>query len=172
MNLKTKTLIEQLGLEPHPEGGYYRETYRAPLQVHSAGHSGLRSAFTCIHFMLAAGQYSAWHRVASDESWFFHEGSDVEIYSLLPVTGNNDQVLHTQRLGAAGGCFELTIPAGTWFAARPVGPDVHSLVSCVVAPGFEFEDFELASKEQLIQARYHEAGDWPMIQELLASVAS
>ncbi len=172
MHPSTKSLIDKLALVPHPEGGYYRETYRAPLQVHSAVHGGLRSAFTCIHFLLGAGQYSAWHRVASDESWFFHEGSDVELYSLLPIAGNGDKTVHIQTLGTVSGRFELTIPAGTWFAARPVGPDVHSLVSCVVAPGFEFEDFELASKEQLIQARYHEAGDWPMIQELLASVAS
>ncbi|UOD50056.1 cupin domain-containing protein [Orrella daihaiensis] len=169
MNPSTQSLIQKLALAPHPEGGYYRETYRAPLQVHSSIHGGLRSAFTSIHFMLAAGQYSAWHRVASDESWFFHEGSDVEVHSLLPVAGNRDRVVHTQTLGVASGCFELTIPAGTWFAARLAQNDSHSLVSCVVAPGFEFEDFELASKDQLIEAGYRDTVQWPMIESLLVS---
>ncbi|MCD8505532.1 MAG: cupin domain-containing protein [Burkholderiaceae bacterium] len=169
MNPHTKSLIQKLALLPHPEGGYYRETYRAPLRLHSAEHGGMRSAYTSIHFLLCGGQYSAWHRVASDESWFFHEGSDVEVYSLLPLAGNKDKAVHTQRLGSVSGCFELTIPAGTWFAARSVQDDSHSLVSCVVAPGFEFEDFELASKDQLVQAGYHESAQWPLIESLLVS---
>lgn len=167
MTPDARALINKLSLLPHPEGGFYRETYRAPLQVHSAAHAGVRAAFTSIYFLLAGGQFSAWHRVASDESWFFHEGSDVEVHSLLPVAGNNGQVLNTQTLGTASGCFELTVPAGTWFAARPVATDAHVLVSCVVAPGFEFDDFELASREQLVQAGYADTAHWPMIETLL-----
>lgn len=169
MSPQTESLIQKLALAPHPEGGYYRETYRAPMQVHSPVHGGMRSAFTCIHFLLCGGQYSAWHRVASDESWFFHEGSDVHVYSLLPAAKNKHEAIVTQTLGTASGCFELTVPAGTWFAARAVKPDLHTLVSCVVAPGFEFEDFELASKDQLIEAGYHKTVHWPMIESLLVS---
>ncbi len=167
MNPQTQTLIDRLRLMPHPEGGYYQEIYRAPLQVHSATHGGMRSAFTSIYFLLAGQQYSAWHRVASDESWFFHEGSDVEVYSLLPLTDARVPVVRTQTLGVVSGCYELTIPAGTWFAARPVKPDTHTLVSCVVAPGFEFGDFELAKCEQLIEAGYRETPAWSMIESLL-----
>ena len=169
MNPNTESLIQKLSLQPHPEGGYYRETYRAPLQVQSAKHASMRSAFTSIYFLLGGGQYSAWHRVASDESWFFHEGSDVEVYSLLPPGSGEDGVVRTQTLGQVSGCYELTIAAGTWFAARPVQRDSHSLVSCVVAPGFEFEDFELASKEQLIEAGYQATEQWPMIESLLVA---
>jgi predicted cupin superfamily sugar epimerase len=169
MNPHTESLIKKLALLPHPEGGYYRETYRAPLQVQSPEHDGPRSAFTSILFLLGGGQYSAWHRVASDESWFFHEGSDVEIYSLLPLGSGDAAVVRRQTLGLVSGCFELTIPAGTWFAARPVQPDTHALVSCVVAPGFEFEDFELASKDQLIEAGYDATEHWSMIESLLVA---
>ena len=172
MNPNTESLIQKLSLQPHPEGGYYRETYRAPLQVQSAKHASMRSAFTSIYFLLGDGQYSAWHRVASDESWFFHEGSDVEVYSLLPLgspRSGEDGVVRTQTLGLVCACYELTIPADTWFAARPVQRDSHSLVSCVVAPGFEFEDFELASKEQLIEAGYQATEQWPMIESLLVA---
>jgi predicted cupin superfamily sugar epimerase len=167
MNPETQTLIDRLGLIPHPEGGFYRECYRAPLQLHSPSHRGMRSAFTSIYFLLAGTQYSAWHRVASDESWFFHEGSDVEVYSLVPGVEQKGLALHTQTLGASSGCFELTIAAGTWFAARPVSPDSYTLVSCVVAPGFEFEDFELARREQLVEAGYHQTANWPLIESLL-----
>lgn len=80
MNQQVVALIEQLGLEPHPEGGYYRETYRASLNIDSAAHNGQRSAYTSIYFLLAGDQYSAWHRVASDESWFYHMGDGVEVF--------------------------------------------------------------------------------------------
>jgi predicted cupin superfamily sugar epimerase len=167
MKPDTKSLIDRLGLQPHPEGGYYRETYRAPLQVSSPDHDGARAAFTSIYFLLGPGQYSAWHQVASDESWFFHMGSDIEVYLLVPIDGAQGSVVQTQTLGAHCGCFELTIPAGRWFAARPVDPETHSLVSCVVAPGFQFEDFELATREQLIEVGYANSADWPMIESLV-----
>jgi len=166
MNQQAAALIAQLGLEPHPEGGFYRETYRAPLEVDSAAHQGRRSAFTSIYFLLAGDHYSAWHRVASDESWFFHVGSGVDVFSLVPNGDASPSALQVQTLGTAGQ-FELTIPAGRWFAARPLGPDAYALVSCVVAPGFVFEDFELASPEQLIAQGCQQSKDWPLIESLL-----
>lgn len=166
MNQQAASLIEQLRLEPHPEGGFFRETYRAPLDVDSKAHQGRRSAFTIIYFLLAGDHYSAWHRVASDESWFFHMGSGVEVFSMVPSAGTGSSVLQAQTLGATG-LFELTIPAGRWFAAKPLGPDGFALVSCVVAPGFEFEDFELATHQNLIDEGCDENNEWPLIESLL-----
>lgn len=166
MNQQAASLIEQLRLEPHPEGGFYRETYRAPLDVDSKAHQGRRSAFTSIYFLLPGDHYSAWHRVASDESWFFHMGSGVEVFSLVPSVDSGSSVLQAQTLGATS-LFELTIPAGRWFAAKPLGPDGFALVSCVVAPGFEFEDFELATHQNLIDEGCDENNEWPLIESLL-----
>lgn len=166
MNQQAASLIEQLRLEPHPEGGFYRETYRAPLDVDSKAHQGRRSAFTSIYFLLPGDHYSAWHRVASDESWFFHMGSGVEVFSLVPSVDTGSSVLQAQTLGATG-LFELTIPAGRWFAAKPLGPDGFALVSCVVAPGFEFEDFELATHQNLIDEGCDKNNEWPLIASLL-----
>ena len=166
MNQQAAALIKQLRLEPHPEGGFFRETYRAPLNVDSKAHNGQRSAFTTIYFLLAGEHYSAWHRVASDESWFFHLGSGVEVFSMVPSANAGSSVLQVQTLGVAG-LFELTIPAGQWFAAKPLGPDGFALVSCVVAPGFEFEDFELATHQNLIDEGCDKKNEWPLIESLL-----
>jgi len=167
MNQQATDLIQQLDLVPHPEGGYYRETYRAALEVDSTAHHGRRSAFTSIYFLLAGDQHSAWHRVASDESWFFHAGSDIEIYSLVPGTELSPSALQVQVLGASSVCFELTVPAGRWFAAKPVDSNAYTLVSCVVAPGFVFEDFELATRQNLLDEGFDQIGDWPLIESLL-----
>lgn len=169
MNRQAALLVERLGLTPHPEGGYYRENYRAPARVHSGALGSERSAFTSIHFLLAGDHYSAWHRVKSDESWFFHAGGDLAIYSLVPDASNPSAgiKLQTQIIGASCGCFELTVPANRWFAAKPVEPDSHALVSCVVAPGFEFEDFELAKHEDLRDAGCEQLAHWPLVQSLL-----
>jgi uncharacterized protein len=155
--------IRELALVPHPEGGYFRETYRAPLDVLSPAHSGPRSAYTAIYFLLANHQYSAWHRVASDESWFFHAGCDIDIYGLLPQTGE----LVTKTIGAVCGQFECTIAAGQWFAAKPKDPDAYGLVSCVVGPGFAFEDFVLATREDLQALISPTQSEWPFAASLL-----
>lgn len=172
MNPQAKALIHKLDLKPHPEGGFYRETYRAPLQVQSPHHSDARSAFTSIYFLLDGTQHSAWHRVASDESWFFHLGTDLHIYSLSPDPDNAPSVIEVRTLGVSNQCFETTIAAGTWFAARPANKDGFSLVSCVVGPGFEFGDFELASREKLMATGYEKHPDWKMIEPFLAPTSS
>ena len=104
--------------------------------------------------------------MASDESWFFHKGSGVKVFSLVPSANAAHSVLQTQTLGSAGQ-FELTVPAGRWFAAKPLDPDGFALVSCVVAPGFEFEDFELATRQNLIDEGYEKNNAWPLIESLL-----
>ena len=143
-------LIEQHGLVPHPEGGFYAEVHRAKRRVQAVSESPERSAYTSIHYLLAGDDFSAWHRIQSDETWFFHSGCDLVIYSFA----ENGQ-LQAQRLGVESGCFQLTIAARTWFAAQPARADSCSFVSCVVAPGFEFEDFDLGSRPLLLEAYGH-----------------
>lgn len=169
MNPHAEALIHKLDLHPHPEGGYYRETYRAPLQVQSPHHVGARCALTSIYFLLDGTQHSAWHRVASDESWFFHLGADLHIYTLVPNPDGSSNAVRARTLGLSNQCFETTITAGSWFAAKPADGDSFSLVSCVVGPGFEFEDFELASREKLVAEGYERHPDWRLIEPLLTT---
>ena len=144
--LNATALIEQLELQPHPEGGYYRETYRAGELVDTP--RGPRAASTAILFLLVAGEWSSWHRICSDEAWHHHGGGGLLIYQLRP-----DGQACVSRLGldlSAGERPQVVVPAGSWFAAEPVaGNTTWSLVGCTVAPGFDFADFELASQSQL-----------------------
>ena len=152
-------LISQLGLSPHPEGGHYRETYRASEQVNTA--RGPRAASTAILFLLEAGERSCWHRIRSDEAWHFHSGGGLLIHQLSP-----SGAVQTTRLGmaiTAGERPQHVVPAGDWFAAEPAAGCSWSLVSCTVAPGFDFADFELAQADQLLehdQALSKVCGDW------------
>jgi predicted cupin superfamily sugar epimerase len=126
-------LIEVLGLEPHPEGGWHAETFRGP-----AGPDG-RATSTVIYFLLEAGQRSHWHTVDADELWLHHAGAPLELRTADGVT-----VTHVV-LGpdlAAGERPQQVVPAGVWQSATTTGE--WTLVSCVVAPGFEFDGFELA----------------------------
>ena len=144
--LNAKGLIEQLELQPHPEGGYYRETYRASEVVETP--RGPRAASTAILYLLVAGEWSSWHRICSDEAWHHHGGGGLLIYQLRP-----DGQACVSRLGldlSAGERPQVVVPAGSWFAAEPVaGNTTWSLAGCTVAPGFDFVDFELASQSQL-----------------------
>src|SRR5690348_16613210 len=118
-----------LDLQPHPEGGWYAETYRHPGSVDTGG--GTRSLGTAIHFLLQPGESSAWHRVASDELWFHHRGGALRLF--LGGEGPEPASVTEHLLGPAGS-YQVLVPAGVWQAARPV--DEAVLVSCVVVPGF------------------------------------
>ena len=127
-------VIAALGLQPHPEGGWYRETFRAPA-------TGARSAVTAIHFLLEAGQQSHWHRVDADEIWCWHAGSALAL-GIAPGAGG---AAIWQSLGGdvlSGDAAQAVVPAGDWQAAR--ADNGWALVSCVVAPGFDFAGFVLA----------------------------
>jgi predicted cupin superfamily sugar epimerase len=129
------TVIERLGLQPHPEGGHFRETWR-----HDPG-DGTRGAGTAIYFLLAAGERSHWHRVDADELWLFHAGAPLRLEVAPPHGGPAEALL----LGAdldAGEEPQRRVPAGWWQAAEPLGD--WTLVSCTVSPAFTFEHFELA----------------------------
>jgi hypothetical protein len=145
INLDPGELIAQLQLAPHPEGGHYRETYRARTQVDTP--RGPRAASTAILFLLAAGQCSRWHRIASDEAWHHHGGGGLTLYELCPDGGVRRTCLGLDLI--AGERPQHVVPAGSWFAAEPRRGRPWSLVSCTVAPGFDFDDFELARPEQL-----------------------
>lgn len=147
--------IERLDLQPHPEGGFFRETYRAAEMV-AAAHlparfDGARPFATAILFLLPAGEVSVLHRIRSDEIWHFHAGGPLDIIVL-----DGDGAVRETRLGASaerGEVFQAVVPAGRWFGARPAPGSAYSLVGCTVAPGFDFADFELAPREALL-ARY------------------
>lgn len=138
--------IARLNLAPHPEGGYYREVYRAATQL-NLPQRGQRSSATAIYYLLPSDQRSALHRLAADELWFFHAGAPLRLY-LLDGTG-----LRSAELGVGPGQTpQLWVPAGVWFGAKVTAPDSFSLVSCAVTPGFDFADFELADRAALCAA--------------------
>ena len=136
MSPRAAHLVETLGLEPHPEGGHYHEVFRSPHTVRPDDGRGERAALTVIHFLLAEGEVSRWHRVASDEAWHFVDGAPLE----LLVSLDDFATVETHRLGAEAGPVAV-VPAGAWQAARSLG--AYSLVGCTVGPGFDFADFEL-----------------------------
>jgi predicted cupin superfamily sugar epimerase len=139
MHERAALLIDTLGLVPHREGGHFREIHRSPERVLPDDGRRSRSALTSIYFLLVAGEISRLHRVASDETWHFHEGDPLEILIASP----DFREVHSRRLGLLAEATEpvRVVPSGWWQAARPLG--TYSLVSCSVGPGFEFEDFEM-----------------------------
>ena len=131
-----RALIEALDLQPHPEGGWYRETWRA-----DAGE-GERASATAILFLLQAGERSHWHKVDATELWLFHSGSGLQMLTAASDAGPVEHV----RLGAdvlAGEQPQLRVPPGHWQAAE--ADRGWALVSCIVSPGFEFDGFTLAA---------------------------
>ncbi|MFM0630537.1 cupin domain-containing protein [Paraburkholderia xenovorans] len=139
-------LIRRLDLKPHPEGGFFSETYRSAERVirdSDDGAAETRSASTAIYYLLCDGAHSAWHRIKFDEVWHFYAGEPLNVH-VLDETG----ALVTHKLGNAlahaDAVFQAVVPAGLWFAAECADPATFALVGCTVAPGFEFSEFELA----------------------------
>jgi predicted cupin superfamily sugar epimerase len=150
-------IIEKLGLEPHPERGYYKETFRARAEVESARHSGRRAASTAIYFLVTAEAPSTFlHRLISEEVFHLYDGGPLEILRLLP-DGTWDVAVLGMNLDA-GERPQIVIPAGAWFGTELRAGASHCLVGCTVAPGFEFADFELAQGPEL-ESRYPAASD-------------
>ena len=151
MTQDAERLISELQLIPHPEGGYYSETYRSRSSV-TAGDDHRRSALTNIYFLLTSDTFSAWHRIDADETWHFYCGGDIVI-SVISEDGS----LQERRLRSTGP-WQTTVPAGCYFAAHVPEVATYALVGCSVAPGFEFSGFELASREALIEQYPQHAG--------------
>jgi predicted cupin superfamily sugar epimerase len=141
-------LIRRFELKPHPEGGFFRETYRSAVGVSRDVSGETRSASTAIYYLLCDGAHSAWHRIRSDEVWHFYAGEPLLVH-VLEESGK----LTTHRLGNPlthpGTVFQAVVTAGLWFAAECEDPAAFALVGCTVAPGFEFSEFELADIDAL-----------------------
>jgi uncharacterized protein len=133
-----REVVDRLGLQPHPEGGWYAETWRAESPPRD------RATASAILYLLAAGDQSHWHRVDADEIWQFSAGDPLELRIAMADTEGSSPV-EAHRLGAdvlAGEAPQVVVPAGAWQAARPLGE--WSLVGCIVSPAFRFDGFELA----------------------------
>ena len=144
--------IQSLNLQPHPEGGYFAETYRSaetiPRHALPGRFGGARAFGTAIYFLLESHHVSALHRIQADEIWHFYAGGPLEVF-VISLTGN----LTVIRLGnnpEQGEVFQAVVSAGCWFGAKPAPGADFSLVGCTVAPGFDFADFEMADPAPLL----------------------
>jgi predicted cupin superfamily sugar epimerase len=149
MDNKIQTYITRFNLQPHPEGGWYAETYRSD---ESATHlperfAGLRNFSTAIYFLMPGNSFSAFHRIKSDELWHFYDGDMLEVFVI-----DEQGAMQVISLGKGEGqVFQATVKKGLWFASRCSVKDGFSLVGCTVSPGFDFSDFEIADRAQLTQ---------------------
>ncbi|HEY8511607.1 MAG TPA: cupin domain-containing protein [Cyclobacteriaceae bacterium] len=145
--------IEHLGLKPHPEGGFYRETYRAKEDIPAEGlplrYRASRSFSTAIFFLLRSSDRSLFHRIKSDEIWHFYYGGRLALYQLSEPSSD---VIYLGSHPDKGERLQAVVPAGTWFGAKVVDPDSYCLCGCTVAPGFDFGDFETARRSELLNA--------------------
>ena len=148
-----KYWITKLALQPHPEGGYFREIYRATEQIAAAAlptrYQGPRTFSTSIYFLLAGTQISTLHRLASDEQWHFYDGIALLLTMIAP-DGTSREVRLGRRT-ATGEQFQAVIPAGTWMGARLASQRGYALIGCTVAPGFEFQDFTAGQRSDLLE---------------------
>ena len=145
-------LIKRLELLPHPEGGYFRETYRSEGEIKKENLEMAdgqdRNYSTCIYFLLTSEVFSSFHRIRQDEIWHFYDGSPIKIHMIneaglysTVIIGNNFE---------KGQIPQLVVPGRNWFAATVENENDYSLVGCTVAPGFDFSDFELGERKNLI----------------------
>jgi predicted cupin superfamily sugar epimerase len=154
--------VEKLELSPHPEGGYFRQTYRSQVSIAREalprGYAGARAVATAIYFLLEGQNFSAFHRLRSDELWHFYAGAPLMVHGIDPL-GKYFSIL----LGSdpeAGQVLQAAVPAGCWFASHVSDWKSWALVGCTVAPGFEFEDFEMAKRAELL-------AEYPQHRELI-----
>jgi predicted cupin superfamily sugar epimerase len=145
---------QHLNLQPHPEGGYYKEVFRSSQQVSRTASSGVKSALTSIYYLLEETDFSCFHRISSDEIWYFHEGAPLHIHAI-----DHNGILTTHELSdKVTGNLSIAIGAGLWFAAEIPSANGFTLASCAVAPGFEFSEFEMGKRDELIALYPRHAG--------------
>ncbi len=144
-------IVKTLNLQPHPEGGYYRETYRSegsiPKKVLGEPFSGDRNYSTGIYFLITSESFSAFHRINQDEMWHFYDGSSMNLHMISPE-GDYKRVRIGKNL-SEGEHPQFTVPAGYWFASEVAENDSFSLLGCTVSPGFDFDDFEMPDRAEL-----------------------
>lgn len=156
--MKKEEIIELLGLKPHPEGGYYRETYRADESIPSEAlperYRGMRSLSTAIYYLLTPETFSSIHRLKSDEIFHFYLGDPVLMLLLFPDGTSKRVTLGNDIM--KGHLPQLVVPRNTWMGGMLIDRGKFALLGTTVAPGFEFEDFELGNREKLIRKYPHE----------------
>jgi uncharacterized protein len=145
---RPQSLISDLSLVAHPEGGYYGEVHRSTALVKAADSRGQRPALTTIFFLLLKDQVSRWHRVLSDEVWHYYEGAPLELW-MIPASGGSIKRFDLGPV-ASGQRPVMVVPAGWWQAARSRGD--YTLTGCTVGPGFDFQDFALAADDSVSAA--------------------
>jgi predicted cupin superfamily sugar epimerase len=152
--MDARSLIEKLGLEPHPEGGYYRETWRSRVQLPGAAlpaaYAGERCAGTAIYYLLTPDTFSAFHRVASDEIFHFYRGDPVELWTLASDGSGGCTTLGSEV--EKGMHPQAVVPAAAWQGSRLKAGGAYALLGTTVAPGFDFDDFEMATRDVLAAA--------------------
>ena len=157
--------ISQLGLQPHPEGGWYQEVYRAAESIDQlalpARFTGARAFSTAIYYLLGPGDFSALHRIRQDEVWHFYDGSPLAIEAIHP--SGEAKTLLLGRDPKADTLPMAVVPAGSWFGARVTDSEGYTLAGCTVAPGFDFDDFEMPSRDELL-------AKFPQHRELIESL--
>jgi len=154
MNTKNAVYwIDHLNLQPHPEGGYYKEVFRSKQRVLRLGANELKQACTSIYYLLEGADYSGFHRIKSDELWYFHKGEPLFIHII-----DEQGVLTSIELSDTSGVLSAVVEAGLWFASEIPSCNGFTLVSCVVAPGFEFSEFEMANKQAMTLLHPQHAG--------------
>jgi predicted cupin superfamily sugar epimerase len=161
--MNAQELIDFYSLQVHPEGGYYKQSYRSDIVIDKkalpATFNGSRLISTAIYFLLPAGSFAAFHRIKSDELWHFYAGKPLHIHVIHP-----DGRYELLKLGSdfnQGQSYQLKVPAGVWFASEPSDKNGFSFVGCTVSPGFDFSDFEMASSSQLVE-------EYPDLRELVS----
>jgi len=150
--LSAEELVGRLELARHPEGGWYRESYRSmdvvPAFALPEKFGGPRACCTAIYFLLERGEISALHRIKSDELWHFHAGTTLTIHVITQL--GEHLTMDLGRDLDSGAAFQAMVPAGCWFGAELSGAGAYALVGCTVSPGFDFADFEMGSRAELL----------------------
>jgi predicted cupin superfamily sugar epimerase len=146
-----ETIVAKLDLKPHPEGGYFKETYRSSGVINSvsldARYNGERNYSTCIYFLLTSDNFSAFHRIKQDEIWHFYDGSPIRLHMITEAGVHTEHIIGKNI--SHGELPQFVVPGGCWFASEVLNKNSYSLTGCTVSPGFSFEDFELKFRKEL-----------------------
>tara|TARA_B100000809_G_C15115090_1_gene522107 strand:- start:1730 stop:2227 length:498 start_codon:yes stop_codon:yes gene_type:complete len=163
--MQVQEIVKQLELLPHPEGGYYKETYRSDGQIDQGSldeqFSGKRSYSTGIYFLLTKNNFSAFHKIKQDEMWHFYKGDPLAVH-MIDEQGNYSKQLIGGNL-SKDELPQFVVPKGCWFASSVEHHGEYSLVGCTVSPGFDFDDFELADRNSFIE-------QYPIHQEIITQL--
>jgi uncharacterized protein len=146
LNKDAVKLIKRLRLKKHPEGGYFKQTYTADTMVNVVGHDKPRYISTAIYYMLVGDQFSALHRIKSDELWHHYTGGSLTLYAI-----DNGKLFKIKMGKSRGEAPQVAIKANTWFAASLDDKKSYCLLGCTVSPGFDYSDLELGKRHELVK---------------------